>query len=86
MNETIGIIKKNKKENIISKKFNENCKFFIDWLELFQITYTKYLTENYEVYENNKIVTIEIPGIKLLNEINGILMECKWICYSLNVQ
>jgi hypothetical protein len=55
-------------------------------LELFQITYTKYLTENYEVYENNKIVTIEIPGIKLLNEINDILMECKWICYSLNVQ
>lgn len=125
LNETIGIIKKNKKENIISKKFNknlnswikyfeeikknydylkdkfkqlpspfyafkyfnnENCKFFIDWLELFQITYTKYLTENYEVYENNKIVTIEIPGIKLLNEINSILMECKWICYSLNVQ
>ena len=125
LNETIEIIKKNKKENIISKKFNknlnswikyfeeikknydylkdkfkqlpspfyafkyfnnENCKFFIDWLELFQITYTKYLTENYEVYENNKIVTIEIPGIKLLNEINSILMECKWICYSLNVQ
>jgi hypothetical protein len=65
---------------------NENCKFFIDWLELFQITYTKYLTENYEIYEDNKIATIEIPGIKLLNEINQILVECKWICFCLNVE
>ena len=125
LNETINIIQKNKKDNIISIKFNrnlnswikyfeeikknynylkdkfnqlpspfyafkyfnnENCKFFIDWLELFQITYTKYLTENYEIYEDNKITTIEIPGIKLLNEINQILAECKWICFTLNVQ
>lgn len=123
INETIKIVKNNKKENILSRKYknnkwmqyfeiiqsnynhiksqfillpspfyafkyfnNENCKNFIDWLELFQITYTKYLTENYEIYENNKIVKIDIPGIKLLNEINIILQECKWICYNLTIQ
>ena len=25
-------------------------------------------------------IPIKIPGIKLLNQINNILLECKWIC------
>lgn len=124
LKKTIDTIKKNNKENIISRKFNGNfdswkeyfeviysnynylkenygllrspfhafehykdkiCNFFIDWLELFQITYKKYTTENYEIYEENKIEIMEIPGIKILNEINTILSECKWICFSINL-
>ena len=47
------------------KYFNtEDCKIFIDWLDLFDKTY------------NN--IPIRIPGIKLLNEINNILLECRW--------
>ena len=48
------------------KYFNtENCQIFIDFLELFD-----------KKYDN---IPIRIPGIKLLNEINNILLECRWI-------
>ncbi len=48
------------------KYFNtEDCQIFIDFLELFDKTY------------NN--IPIKIPGIKLLNEINNVLLECRWI-------
>jgi len=47
------------------KYFNtEDCQIFIDWLDLCNKTY------------NN--IPIKIPGIKLLNEINNILLECRW--------
>ena len=47
------------------KYFNtEDCQSFIDLLDLFDKTY------------NN--IPIKIPGIKLLNEINNILLECRW--------
>ena len=46
------------------KYFNtEDCQIFIDWLDLFDKTY------------NN--IPIKIPGIKLLNEINNTLLECR---------
>ena len=48
------------------KYFNtEDCQIFIDFLELFDKTY------------NN--IPIKIPGIKLLNEINNVLLECRWM-------
>ena len=48
------------------KYFNtEDCQSFIDLLDLFDKTY------------NN--IPIRIPGIKLLNEINNILLECRWV-------
>lgn len=48
------------------KYFNtEDCQIFIDWLNLCDKTY------------NN--IPIKIPGIKLLNEINNILLECRWM-------
>jgi hypothetical protein len=47
------------------KYFNmEDCQSFIDLLDLFD---KKYYT-----------IPIRIPGIKLLNEINNILLECRW--------
>jgi len=45
---------------------NEDCQIFINWLELLD-----------KKYDN---IPIRIPGIKLLNEINNVLLECKWIC------
>ena len=48
------------------KYFNtEDCQSFIDWLELFDKKYYN--------------IPIIIPGIKLLNEINNILLECRWV-------
>ena len=47
------------------KYFNtEDCQSFIDLLDLFDKTY------------NN--IPIKIPGIKLLNEINNVLLDCRW--------
>jgi hypothetical protein len=47
------------------KYFNkEDCLIFIDLLELFD-----------KKYDN---IPVKIPGIKLLNEINNILLECRW--------
>jgi hypothetical protein len=47
------------------KYFNiEDCQIFIDWLDLFDKKYYN--------------IPIRIPGIKLLNEINNILLECRW--------
>jgi hypothetical protein len=54
------------------KYFNtEDCNLFINLLDLFDKTY------------NN--IPIKIPGIKLLNEINNILLECKWIWENNNL-
>ena len=48
------------------KYFNtEDCQIFIHWLDLCDKTY------------NN--IPIKIPGIKLLNEINNVLLECRWM-------
>ena len=47
------------------KYFNtEDCQIFIDWLDLCDKTYDN--------------IPIKIPGIKLLNEINNVLLECRW--------
>ena len=64
------------KYNYLKNKFKQSSspfyafKYFntedCNFLDLFDKTY------------NN--ISIKIPGIKLLNQINNILLECKWIC------
>jgi len=63
----------------------KNCSFFIDWLEIFQITYKKFTTQNYNFYVENKIERIKIPGFEILLNINNELKGCKWICYNMNL-
>jgi hypothetical protein len=48
------------------KYFNtEDCQSFIDLLDLFDKKYYN--------------IPIKIPGIKLLNEINNVLLDCRWM-------
>lgn len=57
--------------------YNQNdCFYFIDWLELYYHTYIKFNNINRYVFKNK---VIEIPGLDYFREIKKILNSCKWI-------
>lgn len=54
----------------------ENCSLFIDWLEIFHITFTKY---------KNHSLKIALPNIKSFRDIESLLNRVRWICFDIDI-
>lgn len=70
-----------KAENVfIAYKYmnDDNCNLFIDWLEIFHITYT-----NYKNISNN--FYLKIPNYELFKEIEIFLNKVRWICVNIDL-